>query len=65
MSAQTWGRNRRNPIWDYPFVEIDHIVENKLNVVLVDISGYGEGEWKTEYRWFEVPEDFKDEQDEE
>jgi len=48
------------PLMDYPFTEIDHIVEQKLDVVLVDISGYGPGEWKTEYRWFEVPEDFEE-----
>ena len=49
----------------YPLSEIDHIVENNLCVVLVDVSGFSkEGKWKQEYRWFEVPEDFEDESDE-
>ena len=49
-------------LWNYPLTEIDHIVENKLNVVLVDVSGFAGGnEWVTEYRWFEVPEDFTEE----
>ena len=51
--------------WSYPLSEIDHIVENGLNVVLVDVSGFSEeGKWRQEYRWFEVPEDFEDESDE-
>ena len=51
--------------WSYPLSEIDHIVENNLCVVLVDVSGFSkEGKWKQEYRWFEVPEDFEDESDE-
>lgn len=50
-------------LWDYPLTEIDHIVENNLNVVLVDVSRYNEkGEFITEFRWFEVPEDFKEEE---
>ena len=49
-------------LWDYPLTEIDHIVENNLNVVLVDVSGFAGGkEWVKEYRWYEVPEDFSDE----
>lgn len=49
-------------LWDYPLTEIDHIVENNLDVVLVDVSHYNDkGEFITEFRWFEVPEDFKDE----
>ena len=48
--------------WSYPLSEIDHIVENGLNVVLVDVSGFSkEGKWRQEYRWFEVPEDFEEE----
>lgn len=57
--------DENNPLWDYPFTEIEHIVEQGLDVVLVDISGYGDGEWKTEYRWFEVPEDFSEEEKDE
>ena len=50
-------------LWDYPLTEIDHIVENNLNVVLVDVSHYNEkDEFITEFRWFEVPEDFKEEE---
>lgn len=50
-------------LWDYPLTEINHIVENKINVVLVDVSDYDvkTGNWIKEYRWFEVPEDFCDE----
>lgn len=44
--------------WSYPLTEIDHIVENNLNVVLVDVSGFYEDKWISLYRWFEVPEDF-------
>lgn len=48
--------------WNYPLSEIDHIVENELNVVLVDVSGHDEyNVWKTEHRWFEVPDDFTEE----
>lgn len=47
---------------DYSLDEIDHIVENNLNVVLVDVSGFNEDdEWVQDYRWFEVPEDFNEE----
>lgn len=49
-------------LWDYPLSEIDHIVENDLNVVLVDCMVWnGEArEFQHEYRWFEVPEDFEE-----
>ena len=53
--------NENNTIWDFPFTEIEHIVENGLDVVLVDVSGYGADGWKTEYRWFEVTDDFNGE----
>ena len=49
-------------LWDYPLTEIDHIVENNLNVVLVDCSHYEGDDYINEYRWFEVPEDFKEEE---
>jgi hypothetical protein len=52
-----------NPLYDYPLDEIQHIVENEINVVLVDVSGFDKNDkWATEYRWFQVPEDFKDEE---
>lgn len=48
-------------LWNYPMAEIDHIVENNLRVVLVDVSGfYGGKEIVPQHRWFEVPEDFKE-----
>ena len=50
-------------LWDYPLTEIDHIVENNLDVVLVNCSYYDGDEWVPEYRWFEVPEDFKEEEE--
>lgn len=50
-------------LWDYPLTEIDHIVENDLNVVLVDCSRYEGSKYVSEYRWFEVPEDFEEEED--
>lgn len=54
-------------LWDYPFKEIDHIVENNLDVVLVDCGEYADAEhgvvWVNDYRWFEVPEDFTEEVD--
>ena len=49
-------------LWDYPLSEIDHIVENNLNVVLVDCSHYDGDVYVNEYRWFEVPEDFEEEE---
>ena len=53
-------------LWDYPLTEIDHIVENDLNVVLVDCSHYEGDMYVNEYRWFEVPEGFgEDDEDEE
>lgn len=48
-------------LWNYPLTEIDHIVENKLDVVLVDVSGFYNGfEIVPKYRWFEVPADFEE-----
>jgi NAD(P)H-dependent FMN reductase len=45
------------PLWDYPLNEIDHIVENNLNVVLVEIGYFDENDYlQKEFRWFEVPE---------
>lgn len=47
-------------LWNYPLSEIDHIVENDINVVLVDCMMYDKEaqEFKHELRWFEVPEDW-------
>jgi hypothetical protein len=51
-------------LWSYPLSEIDHIVENELNVVLVDCMVYNEEkkEFEHVHRWFEVPDDFKEEE---
>lgn len=53
-------------LWDYPMSEINHIVENKLDVVLVDCKVVNEetDEFEHVYRWFEVPEGFTDEDEE-
>ena len=50
-------------LWSYPFTEIDHIVNEQLNVVLVDCLVYSEKKEMYEhvYRWFQVPDDFVDE----
>ncbi len=49
-------------IADFPFTDVRQVVESNLNVVLVDISGYGpDDEWKTQYRWFEVTDEFNEE----
>lgn len=48
-------------LWNYPLEEINHIVENDLRVVLVDVSTICEGMVHTPaYRWFEVPEGFSE-----
>lgn len=51
-------------LWSYALTEIDHIVGNKLDVVLVDCMVYNEkiNEFEHVYRWFEVPEDFEEEE---
>ena len=45
-------------LWNYPLIEINHIVENNIDVVLADVSDYDieSGNWVAEYRWFEIPE---------
>lgn len=52
-------------LWNYPLSEIDHIVENEINVVLVDCMVYNEEkkEFEHVYRWFEVPDDFEEEEE--
>lgn len=51
--------------WNYPLSEIEHIVENNFNVVLVEcmVVNSETDEFEHVYRWFEVPEDFKDEEE--
>ena len=51
-------------LWDYSLSEIDHIVENNLNVVLVDcmVVNPDTDQFEHQYRWFEVPEDFTEEE---
>ena len=51
--------NGFSSLWDYSLSETGHVVQNKLSVVLVDVSEIKEnGKKETEYRWFEVPEGF-------
>jgi len=39
----------------FPLEKLSPIVKNRLNVVLVDVSGFNErNEWVEEFRWFEV-----------
>ena len=47
-------------LWSYPLTEIDHIVENNIDVVLVEclIWDKENDRYDKIYRWFEVPEDF-------
>jgi hypothetical protein len=49
--------------WNYSLSEIDHIVENDINVVLVECAYWNETMHELEHvaRWFEVPEDFEEE----
>jgi hypothetical protein len=56
-------RHTGNNFWNYPLSEIDHIVENNLDVVLVDCLFLNEDKHEFDHilRWFEVPEDFKEE----
>lgn len=48
----------------FPLSEIDHIVEHELDVVLVDcmVVNPETDVFENIYRWFEVPEDFKEEE---
>ena len=58
-----WGYE----LWNYPLSEIDHIVENNLDVVLVECMVYHKAkkEYEHVYRWFEVTDDFEQEYNEE
>ncbi len=51
-------------LWSYPLCEIEHIIENELDVVLVDCMIYNKQkrEFVHEYRWFEV-DDWPEEED--
>ena len=53
-------------LWNYPLTEIDHIVENELDVVLVECCVWNEeaSQYSKELRWFEVPEGFVDDKEE-
>ena len=42
-------------LWNYPLCEIDHIVENNLDVVLVECAST-ERPYAQELRWFEAHE---------
>ena len=61
------AQNDLTELWDFPLSEIDHIVENNIDVVLVDCMVWNEKtkEYEHVYRWFEVTEDFEQEYDEE
>ncbi len=49
-------------LWSHALSEIEHIVEEELDVVLVDCMVFNEnsGEYEHIYRWFEVPEEVVD-----
>ena len=51
-------------LFDYPLDEIDEIVENEVDVVLVDCVVWNDEtkEFEHEYRWWEVPEYFEEEE---
>lgn len=46
-------------LWNYPLSEINHIVENNLNVVVVECMVWNEDKVEFEHilRWFEVEGD--------
>lgn len=47
-------------LWDYPFDEIEYIVENGIPVVLVDTTYIDDRcEMVHEHRWFEVPKELE------
>ena len=58
------AENNLDALWDFPLSEIDHIVDNELDVVLVDclVVNPETDMFEHIYRWFEVPEDFKEEE---
>lgn len=61
LLAQNGIETEDNPLWDYPLSEIEHIVENDINVVLVEIVYFDEDDvFQREYRWFEIPEEYAD-----
>lgn len=53
-----------SPLFDYPLDEIEEIVANEVPVVLVDTTYINDDcRMITEHRWFEVPEDFIDDEE--
>lgn len=52
-------RNCGFDLWDYPLSELEHIIENELNVVPVECLYWDEAdkEYHKEYRWFELPDE--------
>ena len=52
-------------LWSHALTEIDYIMEENLDVVLVDCMIWNEEKSELEhvYRWFEVPEDFEEEEE--
>lgn len=52
--------NGYDDLWSYALEDIDEIIENEANVVLVELCYFDTNDkLQYEYRWFEVPEDFK------
>lgn len=62
LLRQNKVETKKKPLLDFQLDEIGNIVERGRNVVLVDVSGFKGDEWVQEYRWFEVPEDFEEEE---
>ena len=48
-------------LWSYCLEDSDEAIREH-DVVLVDVSGFYDGKWEENYRWFEVYEDFFDKQ---
>lgn len=61
LLTQNGVEDEDSPLWDYPLSEIEHIVENHINVVLVEVVYFDEDDvFQREFRWFEVPEEYVD-----
>lgn len=49
------------PFLDYPMNEIEEVIAKEVSVVFVDVTYINDNcEMIYEYRWFEVPENFED-----
>ena len=59
--AQHGAESEDCPLWDYPITEVEHVIENGIPVVLVLLSHYEGIDCVQELRWFEVPADYKEE----